>query len=67
MEKTLMKNGSKVDIIYVKVTNTNFKTTKENAMMLNTNIINIMQEARVVNREVKPNHYLNFEFTKHSK
>jgi hypothetical protein len=64
MEKNLMKKGSKVDIIYVNVANTNFKTTKENAMMLNTNTINIMQEARVVNREVKPNHYLNFEFIK---
>ncbi len=39
-----MKKGSKVDIIYVNVANTNFKTTKENAMMLNTNTINIMQE-----------------------
>jgi len=33
-------------------------------MMLNTNTISIMQEARFVNREVKPNLYFNFEFTK---
>jgi hypothetical protein len=64
MKKNLMKKGSKVDIIYVNIANTNFKTTKENAMMLNTNTINITQEARVVNREVKAKHYLNFEFTK---
>ncbi len=59
-----MKKGSKLDIIYVNVAKTSFKTTKENAMMLNTNTISIMQEARVVNKEVKPNHYFNFEFTK---
>ncbi len=45
MEKNLMKKVSKVDIIYVNVAKTNFKTIKENAMMLNTNVITIMQKA----------------------
>ncbi len=37
-----MKEGFKLDIIYLNVAKTNSKTTKENVMMLNTNTISIM-------------------------